>query len=346
MAPASAAVPAAAVTTAVSSLDRHMHPAKRRQVALRQGNSVPTVGGLREVSHLQLHRMHTLRGPHTLRETVSLVAGWAVFEPPPCAWTTGGAATPRGSCATGYHPAHHAVDRHAPECGVLAPTQPGGRRSREGSPAGRHDDDTLDCHDDHNRNSGLTEIYLRFAIPMLILLSGHDDWQVDRAGAFCCWHVQRWSCGTESRSCGSIDSPKFNLVTPSYKVVCCCLALTACCLRASSVADLAAVAACSTALLQPRHPIGSVTRHDTGIVYMLLRRRGQTTKLSTLQNVFHTTIDGTSVGSRAKADDRERAYRHVTRRLQVALVELQTMGFVHVNATTCKKNSLAYADIC
>ena len=37
--------------------------------------------------------------------------------------------------------------------------------------------------------------------------------------------------------------------------------------------------------------------------------------------------------------------KQAEKRLQVALVELQTMGFVQVNATTVIKNSLFYSDL-
>eukprot|EP01043_Picozoa_sp_COSAG02_P026883 COSAG02_NODE_1561_length_11924_cov_12.099281_2_plen_136_part_00 len=111
-----------------------------------------------------------------------------------------------------------------------------------------------------------------------------------------------------------------------------------------------------------------ITRHDTGAVYLLLRERGDRTKLSTLRELFfgklapatvsHLHTDPTlgRLSARAqcsadvltKADTAAKGARkhkktkqkqltpEVTQkasdiRLQTALVELQTMGFVKVS---------------
>ena len=43
-------------------------------------------------------------------------------------------------------------------------------------------------------------------------------------------------------------------------------------------------------MLYPQVPIDSVTRHDTGIVYLLIRERGDRTKLSVLHNLFFNAV--------------------------------------------------------
>ena len=146
-----------------------------------------------------------------------------------------------------------------------------------------------------------------------------------------------------------------------------------------------------------------ITRHDTGAVYLLLRERGDRTKLSGLSELFFGELPSplsnvgefpphphpplpsprsvgltpgrlcvfacagvlnnkkteTAEGPGARKGKRRAAAAAVApaaaaivvalkdsnRRMQKALVELQTMGFVKVNAKTVIKQSLFFSDL-
>ena len=161
------------------------------------------------------------------------------------------------------------------------------------------------------------------------------------------------------------------------------------------------VCVCDAALLQPKHM--KITRHDTGAVYLLLRERGDRTKLSGLSELFFGELPSplsnvgefpphphpplpsprsvgltpgrlcvfacagvlnnkkteTAEGPGARKGKRRAAAAAVApaaaaivvalkdsnRRMQKALVELQTMGFVKVNAKTVIKQSLFFSDL-
>lgn len=110
----------------------------------------------------------------------------------------------------------------------------------------------------------------------------------------------------------------------------------------------------------------NITRHDTGTVYLLLRERGDRTKLSTLREVFFgklvscfyfglaeaicrclsalqnalvdvaTKADPALKGARRQKKTKQKqpssdiSQKASDKRLQTALVELQTMGFIKV----------------
>jgi len=125
------------------------------------------------------------------------------------------------------------------------------------------------------------------------------------------------------------------------------------------------------AWLKPETPIDSITRHDTGIVYLLLRERGDRTKLSLLANLFHAALEAALRGKSEKRQKQSKGNRDVgmiakkekvanaqrpklggivsnqqaVKRLQQALVELQCTGFIKVNAKSAVKNSFFYSDL-
>lgn len=104
----------------------------------------------------------------------------------------------------------------------------------------------------------------------------------------------------------------------------------------------------ATAWLKPETPIDSITRHDTGIVYLLLRERGDRTKLSLLANLFHAALEAALRGKSEKRQKQSKGNRDVgmiAKKEKVANAQRPKLGGIVSNQQAVKRLQQALVEL-
>lgn len=99
------------------------------------------------------------------------------------------------------------------------------------------------------------------------------------------------------------------------------------------------------ALLSPRNFVSTLDRHDTGIVYELVRDGGDRANIDELRKLYSSALSPPQDSARENQRNGCISITQANKRFQEALIELQIMGFIRVNTKSVIKLSLFYTDL-